>query len=226
MINLNSIHKSFGRKEVLRDINCSFHRGEIKGVVGENGAGKTTLFCCLAGLESYKGHIELEAGLKNSSIGYLPTTPYMLSKITGYEYLQLICRFRKIDNVDFDDKNIFDLPLQEYADLYSTGMRKKLALTGLLLQQNEVYLLDEPFNGLDLQSNLLLKDILLKLKSLNKYVIISSHIFSTLSEICDQILYLDDGNIVSTVQKNEFPQLEERMRNDSIRSRIDLLDLE
>ena len=226
MIQVQFLHKSYGNKKVLHDINCSFHRGIIKGIVGVNGAGKTTLFRCLAGLQGYEGNIELEDGLSNSHIGFLPTTPFMLSKVTGREYLQLLCKARKLNDIDFDAKNIFDLPLEEYADLYSTGMRKKLAITAILLQKNEIYLFDEPFNGLDLQSNLLLKDILLKLKSLNKYVIISSHIFSTLSEVCDQMLYLNDGRIVSSIDKEEFGQLESQMKNDSIRSRIDLLDLD
>jgi ATPase subunit of ABC transporter with duplicated ATPase domains len=87
--------------------------------------------------------------------------------ITGKEYIRLLCNARGKTNLDIDSKNIFDLPLNQYASTYSTGMKKKLAITAILLQENDYFILDEPFNGVDIQSNVILTEIILKLKELN-----------------------------------------------------------
>ena len=226
LVTIKALHKSYGNKKVLQNINLSFERGMVSGVVGENGAGKTTLFNCLSGMESYDGAIQLGESLNNDSIGFLPTTPFMLSKITGLEYLQLLCNAREVDSSQLIEKNIFELPLNEYADLYSTGMKKKLAITALLLQKNEIFLLDEPFNGLDLSSNIMLKAIIEKLKSLNKVVIISSHIFSALTEVCDQMHYLNAGLVEASVGQAAFSTIEAKMTNTGLKKRIDDLGLE
>jgi ABC-2 type transport system ATP-binding protein len=177
MITVTNLSKSFGKHKVLQDINVSFTQGNVYGIIGENGAGKTTLFRCLAGLENHEGTVNFNEGILKNIMGFLPTDLFFFSKITGKEYLQLLCNARKIKLDNIEEQNIFDLPLNEYAETYSTGMKKKLAITGILLQQNKVFILDEPFNGVDIQSNLLIKELILKLKSLNKIIIISSHIF-------------------------------------------------
>ena len=113
---------------------------------------------------------------------------------------------------DFEKRNIFNLPLDQYTENYSTEMMKKLAFMGILLQKNDVYILDEPFNGVDVHSNILILKIINKLKSLNKIVLISSHIFSTLNDCCDEIRLIKNGHFHKTVQKEEFALLEEEMR--------------
>ena len=124
-----------------------------------------------------------------------------------------------------DERNIFDLPLNQYASTYSTGMKKKLALTAILFQENEVYILDEPFNGVDIQSNILIAGIIHKLRELNKTVIISSHIFSTLADTSDEIHLLRDGNFVRTVAKPDFGKLEQELQEITLGNRIDKLGL-
>jgi len=136
MIVIEALHKNYGKQTVLQNINLNFERGKVYGIVGENGAGKTTLFKCIAGLETFTGSINYNNGILKNVCGFLPTNPYFLTKITGKEYLQLLCNARKIIESDFESKNVFDLPLNKYAETYSTGMKKKLALTGILLQQN------------------------------------------------------------------------------------------
>ena len=130
---------------------------------------------------------------------------------------------KKITNIE--DKNIFDLPLNQYASTYSTGMKKKLALTAILLQKNNVYILDEPFNGVDIQSNLIITEIIKRFKELGKTVIISSHIFSTLAEVCDEIYLMKHGEIIKTVEKKDFNNLEKEMKEFTIGNKIDKLEL-
>lgn len=220
MIVIKNLMKAYGKTKVLNGINLTLEKGNIYGIVGENGAGKTTLFNCIAGIEDYDGQIESEFDILKNHMGFLETTPVFISRITGWEYLKLLCIARNIKQDDFLEQNIFELPLNQYAENYSTGMKKKLALMGILLQKNEVFILDEPFNGVDIQSNILITELLKKLKQSNKIVIISSHIFSTLSESCDKIFLLKNGNISKDVDKANFDDLENEMKETVIGNRI------
>ncbi len=225
MIKIKGLGKYYGKNEVLKGINMEFSRGKVYGIVGENGAGKTTLFRCITGLESYNGEIISEIQPLKNHLGLLLTDPFFFSKITGKEYIRLLCNARNKKNINIDQKNIFDLPLNQYASTYSTGMKKKLAITAILLQENECFILDEPFNGVDIQSNIILTEIILKLKELNKTVLVSSHIFSTLSDTCDEIHLLRKGEQIKSVQKVNFKFLEQEMKETTIGNRIEKLEL-
>jgi ABC-2 type transport system ATP-binding protein len=225
MIEIAGLSKNFGENEVLKNINLVFSRGNIYGIVGENGAGKTTLFRCIAGLEKFEGKIISELRPLKNHLGLLMTEPFIFSKITGKEYIRLLCNARGLKDINIETKNIFDLPLNQYASTYSTGMKKKLALTAILLQENDYFILDEPFNGVDIQSNIILTEIIRELKALKKIVILSSHIFSTLNDICDEIHLLRKGEAIRTVQKSDFKVLEEEMKAFTIGNRIEKLKL-
>ncbi|PQV44494.1 ABC-2 type transport system ATP-binding protein [Jejuia pallidilutea] len=225
MIKIEELSKFYGKKQVLNTINLEFKKGKIYGIVGENGAGKTTLFRCISGLESYKGNISSDFSKLKNHLGLLLTEPYFFSKITGKEYIQLLANARQTKLTNIEDKNIFDLPLNQYASTYSTGMKKKLALTAILLQANNVFILDEPFNGVDIQSNLIITEIIKRFKKLEKTVIISSHIFSTLADTCDEIYLMKNGEIIKKVDQADFNTLEKEMKEFTIGNRIDKLEL-
>ena len=225
MITIDNLSVSFGNKEALKDINIHFSRGKVVGIVGENGSGKTTLFKCIAGLQEYKGVIKGEYTPLKNHIGFLQTEPYFFSKITGREYIQLLCNARDIKMDEIDNRNIFDLPLNQYAATYSTGMKKKLALMAILIQENKVLILDEPFNGVDIHSNIIITEIIHRLKLLNKTILISSHIFSTLNSTCDEIHLLRNGTFIKKVLKEEFALLEQELINFTIGDRIEKLHL-
>jgi ABC-2 type transport system ATP-binding protein len=211
MINIQQLNKSFGSKQILNEISVSFEKGKVYGIVGQNGAGKTTLFRCIAGLEAFDGTISSEVQPLKNQLGLLLTEPFFFSKITGKEYIELLLHARKQEVGDVSVNNIFNLPLHKYASTYSTGMKKKLALTAILLQQNEVFILDEPFNGVDVEGNFLITEIIHRLKEAGKTILISSHIFNTLKDTCDEIHLLQEGNFTKSVMKSEFDQLEKEM---------------
>ncbi|MBT8191693.1 MAG: ATP-binding cassette domain-containing protein [Saprospiraceae bacterium] len=221
MIKISDLYKSYGKNQVLQGIDLEIQKGQVHGLVGENGAGKTTLFRCLAGLESHSGQIQSDIDILKDNTGFLQTNPYFLSKITGWEYLKLLCSARNIKDEDFESKNIFELPLKQYAENYSTGMKKKLALTGILLQQNKVFILDEPFNGVDIHSNIMINEIINKLRNNGKYILISSHIFSSLSNCCDRIHLLKNGKIEKTVIKKDFEILNKEMKSFVLGDRLE-----
>ncbi|MDQ6902029.1 MAG: ATP-binding cassette domain-containing protein [Bacteroidota bacterium] len=225
MISVEALNKSFGTKTILKNINIVFEKAKVYGIVGENGSGKTTLFKCIAGLENYEGSIKSDFDKLKDHLGFLQTEPFYFSKITGREYIQLLCNARKIVIKDIDAANIFELPLSEYAVAYSTGMKKKLALTAILLLKNDVLILDEPFNGVDIHSNILITEIISKLKSLGKTILISSHIFSTLSETCDEIHVLKDGVFIKKAGREMFAELEQEMKDFTIGNKIERLGL-
>lgn len=225
MIIIRNLSKKFGTKEVLKKMNIQFESGKVYGIIGDNGAGKTTLFRCIAGLETYEGEINALVNPLKNYLGFLLTEPYYFQKITGREYIRLLCNARNIDCADIEAKNIFDLPLDSYASVYSTGMKKKLALTAILLQNNECFILDEPFNGVDIQSNIIITEIILKLKELGTTIIISSHIFSTLSETCDEIHLLANGYFSRSAQKEEFSILETEIKKRLVGNKIGKLGL-
>lgn len=139
--------------------------------------------------------------------------------------MKLLSNARNLKPIDFTEKNIFDLPLNEYAIKYSTGMKKKLALTALLFQENKFFILDEPFNGVDIHSNMIITEIILQLKQLEKTILISSHIFSTLNETCDEIFLLKNKTISMQVKKEDFDILENELKEFSIGNRISKLNL-
>lgn len=225
MIQVYKLSKNYGRLEVLKSLEMKLMEGKAYGIVGENGSGKTTLFRCLTGLENYVGQIDSPYDILKNHIGFLETNPYFLTRVTAREHLQLFCNARNIRIHDFEEKNIFDLPLNQYAETYSTGMKKKLAITGLLIQNNDILILDEPFNGVDIHSNMMILEMIKKWKAAGKTLLISSHIFSTLVESCDEIHLMSEGRFTQQFERHEFHQLEEQMRGFIMGDRIRNLQL-
>ena len=91
-------------------------------------------------------------------------------------------------------------------------MKKKLALTAVLLQDNRYFIFDEPYNGIDLESSMILTEIIHSLKAMGKTFLLSSHIFATLKECCDEILLLEEGRVQKVVPQTDFDALEDEMK--------------
>lgn len=210
MINVQDLSLSFTNNKVLKNITIGFEEGLVHGVVGLNGAGKTTFFNILAKiLKPDYGEINKNGTqLTGKETAYLETGNFFFSRITGNEYLKI---FRQT-NAEFDLKALqeyFKLPLDELVENYSTGMKKKLALLAVLKQDKPVFILDEPFNGLDLETNKILEIIILSLKQKQKTIFVSSHIIDPLLTTCDKIHLLQNGCFVKTYLKNDFSKIEE-----------------
>ncbi len=212
MLQIDKLHFQIGNTKILKGISIDFQEGKVHGILGKNGAGKTSLFRSLYGFyKPTKGSISyFGQKINKEKMAFLETENYLYPYMRGREYLKLL----KNDDALIDQWNaIFDLPLEQFSQEYSTGMKKKLAFIGVLLQDREILLLDEPFNGVDLESNEKIISIIQKLKG-EKTILISSHILSTLSEISDQINVLEKGQFTQRIVKEDFESFEEQLKKD------------
>lgn len=209
-ISITDLRYRYSRREVLRGVGLTLRPGSIHGLVGANGAGKTTLLGCLYGLlADYQGTVrESEGRPIRECAGLLPYEPYFYPRLTGREYVAfcLQARGQPVRGVDAWNE-LLELPLDQYAETYSAGMKKKLALLPLLVQSFRYLILDEPFNGLDLGANLLLMEILRRLRRQGTGLLLTSHLLGSLTELCDEITVLADGQVLRHYARPEFGQL-------------------
>lgn len=197
MIEVKNLTKKYRDQVAVDNFSYTFEKGKVYGIMGENGAGKSSLFRCIAGIERCDGSVLID---KKCQLGYLSDTSFFYSFVTGYEYIEFCLRAKdKRCNRDMIEKlNVkFSLPLNRYACKYSLGMKKRLMLMTLMLQDNDIVIMDEPFNGIDLVGTIVLRQWLKEMKSAGKCVILSSHIVSAISDICDEITYIHKGKIVA-----------------------------
>lgn len=212
MIKVQDLTVSYGKHTVLDKLNLELQPAQVHGLIGLNGSGKTTLLNTVYGLLKPKsGKVFLgEKKLTRENIAFLPTQNFFYSRITGQEYLQLFKSQNQSFNIE-EWNSLFELPLGELIENYSTGMKKKLALLGVLSLNRSFIILDEPSNGLDLESNQILKKILLRLKETGKTILITSHILEMLWTICDEIHHLENKKIQHSYSLNEFHILENQI---------------
>jgi len=206
MLEIKNLSVCFKDKDVLQSLNLEIEEGIIVGILGKNGAGKTTLFESLYQSQKYSGEILWKKQkLLRENISYLETENYFYPYITGREYLSYFAKDKLPKTIELAEK--FQLPLEKYVQYYSSGMKKKLALIGMLMLDKPINILDEPFNGVDFEGVHLLYDIIRELKQSNKIVIISSHIIETLFHTCDRIVTLENGIISNIFEKSDFEKL-------------------
>lgn len=206
MLEIKNINVTFKNQKVLNDLHLSIEEGCILGILGKNGAGKTTLFESLYQSLKFSGNITWNnERLQRKMVSYLETENYFYPYITGEEYLSYFASAKETEISKVIEK--FNLPLKKYVQYYSSGMKKKLALIGMLMLDKPINILDEPFNGVDFEGVHILYDIIRQLKFENKIVMISSHIIETLFHTCDKIAVLQNGKIEKIYGREDFDQL-------------------
>ena len=211
MLTIRSLQVEYKKQSlILKGITLSMESGKIHGIVGLNGAGKTTLLNTLYGfIRPVEGSILYNDNpLHRRDIAYLEAENYFYPYMTGREYLDLFPAGENGFQVDNWQK-LFNIPLNDITENYSTGMKKKLALLGVLKPDKPILILDEPFNGLDLESAHILTLILQQLREKGKTVLITSHVFETLTSGCDYIHHINNGMIEQSYSKEQFGMLKE-----------------
>jgi ABC-2 type transport system ATP-binding protein len=212
MLNFQQISHNFGSKQVLNSLDLVLESGTVHGLIGLNGSGKTTLLNCLYDFVSpQSGQILWNSQkIQKQDIAFLETQNFFYSNLTGREYLSIFPESEKGFDVN-SWQNLLNLPLDEMIDGYSTGMKKKLALLSILKLDRPVIVLDEPFNGLDLETNHLVEKLILILKQKGKTILITSHILGILHTVSDKIHWLKEGRIEKSFEKNNFQDIDSQI---------------
>jgi len=224
MITIKDLTVSYEKpQKVINGLSLSLGEDTIHGIVGLNGSGKTTLLNTLYGLKKPDaGEIRRDGSpLTKKQMSYLVTENFFYSNITGREYLGLF------KNQAFDEdkwNQLFLLPLDQIIDGYSTGMKKKLALLGILKQDKLIMILDEPFNGLDIETCRVIRSILLRLREKGKTIVITSHIIETLTNLCDFIHFLEKGVIKISHGKAGFNAFEREIFESIENRNVQMID--
>lgn len=207
VIKVRNISKTINKKKILDNISFDIYEGEIVGLVGKNGAGKSTLLKIMTGLYSYdEGEIyyynyNLKTDYEKSMsiVGTLIENPDMYSNLTGKKNLEIFkSMFKGIDEGTIEEI-VRIVEMEKYLGkkfkTYSLGMKERLGIASSLINKPKILILDEPTNGLDREG---VKNIMKMLKELkDTTIIISSHMLSDIEELCNKIIFINDGKIDS-----------------------------
>lgn len=201
---LENVCKSFNHNLVLDKINVTFESGKIYGLNGRNGSGKSVLLKLLCGIYNvsdgsilYDGKPIKEA-ITFNKVRALIEKPSFFPDLTGFENLQLLAKIQNIISDDDILKAMEIVNLSSEKDKkfskYSLGMKQKLGIAQVIMENPDVLFLDEPFNGVDRVSIKKISDFLNVLKKEGKLIIISSHILEDL-KLADEIYNFDNFKI-------------------------------
>ena len=211
MIEIKNLSKNYGDKQALKNLNLTIKSGEIFGFLGHNGAGKSiTLKSLVSIIEPTSGSITVDGlDLKEhrqevkEKIAYVPDTPDIFLQLTASEYWDLLAAAYQLPEADVAKRRhdlieLFDMGahVDETMASFSHGMRQKSVLIGALLSDPDVWILDEPLQGLDPQASHDLKELMKAHAAKGKTVIFSTHVLDTAQQLCDELAILKKGDLI------------------------------
>jgi ABC-2 type transport system ATP-binding protein len=211
-IELRRLGKDFGPKRALRDVSLSVGWGEVLGYVGANGAGKTTTIKILTGLirptsgdAFVGGHSVLEEPLEvKARLGYVPESGALFEKFSPVEYLTLIGRLYRLSEARIRDRmgeelRTFSLEADKDKPMgvLSKGTKQKVCWISALLHDPEVLVLDEPLNGLDVETVAHVKEMMRRRAQQGRTIFYSSHLIDIVEKVCTRIAVIHAGQLVS-----------------------------
>ena len=216
MLSFKNISKTFNSDifrrpfVALKDVSFEIKSGKIVGFLGANGAGKTTsLKIAMDFIRPSSGSVEFasELGTNNreifSNIGYLPERPYFYPHLTGREFCFYMGSLLELDKKVIESQIAkwaprfkIDFALDREIRNYSKGMLQRIGFLVTLLHDPKMIILDEPLSGLDPIGRKELKDVITEVNREGKTIFFSSHIVSDVEEVCDEVIFLKDGELV------------------------------
>jgi len=212
MLEIRNLTKRFNGIPAVESVSFTIRPGEILGYVGPNGAGKSTTVKMIIGLlEPSEGQILFQGrsvienlvGFQHR-LGYVPEEPNLYPYLSGWEYLQLVGRLRGMRRNVLEPKldeflHLFSLWEDRHCPLssYSKGMRQKILLSAALLHNPDLLILDEPLSGLDVNTALVLRDLLQGLAARGRMILYSSHVLEVLEKVCSAVVILCKGQVVA-----------------------------
>lgn len=237
------LHKSIGKKEIIKGISFNIKEGEILGFIGPNGAGKTTTIKLIIGLQNFlRGHITINGyDIKKDfeeaieKVGTIVENPDLYMYMSGYDNLKLVANlYKEIDKSRIDEvvKLVgLENRIKDKVSKYSLGMRQRLGIAQAILHKPNLLILDEPTNGLDPEGIKQVRDLIAKLAKEEKMaVMISSHNLSEIENVCNKICIIKNGEIVEQTGieeiKKEVSKGEYIIEVDSPKKAKELLECE
>jgi len=211
-ISVRDLRKQYGNKAAVDGLSLTVPRGCFFGFLGPNGAGKSTTIRMLTGLiPPTSGSIELlgmpmpEQGLEiKKRIGLVPDESLLFDRLTGGEFLEFVGRMYGLARQVARERSRELLALFELQDSgrkliaeYSKGMRKRVAMAASLIHHPDLFLMDEPFEGVDAVGARLMKDILLDQVRRGATIFLTSHVLEVVERLCDRVAIINDGKIVT-----------------------------
>lgn len=216
LLECQNLYKSFGKKQILKDVSFEIDEGDILAFIGPNGSGKTTTIKLILGLQSIdKGKVTINGfDVKKNfvksieKVGAIVESPDTYMYLTGWQNLKLTANLYK-DVSDEKIKEIVKLVdlegrINDKVSKYSLGMRQRLGIARALINEPNVLILDEPTNGLDPEGIKDLRNLLKKLAKEGLGILISSHNLAELESFCNKVLIIDNGTIIVTSEVKEF----------------------
>lgn len=212
MLELRHVTKYYSGIPAVEDVSFIARPGEVTGYLGPNGSGKSTTLKMITGLIEpsegeilYRGEpIHRDRIAFKQRLGYIPEEPHLYPHLTGLEYLEMIGQLRGLPEVATSDRihgflRLLSLYEDRYVPIssYSKGMRQKILLAAALLHNPDLILLDEPFSGLDVNSALILRDLIRGLAARGKVVLFSSHELETVERVSSRVVILHKGRVVA-----------------------------
>ena len=210
MIEIKHVTKTFGTKKAVDDLDLTIPTGEIIGFIGPNGAGKTTTIKMMTGvLNPDEGDIlingksiQKEPLEAKRQFGLVPDSPDMFLRLKGIEYLNFMGDIYEVDTQVRQQRiealaETFEMKeaLNDKILSYSHGMRQKIIM-GVLINEPEVWILDEPMTGLDPQSSFRLKQMMKEHAAKGKTVFFSTHVLEVAEKLCDKIAIIAHGKMI------------------------------
>lgn len=218
MIEISDLYKYYGDYRAVGPLSITIERGQVVGLLGLNGAGKTTTLRILASdLLPTSGDVRIDGidAVNDSErirarVGYLPETPPLYGEMTVREYLRFVGRLRGVASRDIGKRVNEILGMTELGGVADTiiqtlshGFRQRVGIAQAIVHQPSLVVLDEPISGLDPVQIVEMRRLVRNLRD-EHTVIISSHILSEISETCDRILVIRDGQIAASGTEGEL----------------------
>lgn len=204
VIQVDKVSRYFGEDCVLKEAELTLYEGQVCGIVGNNGSGKTVLMKCICGfLPVTSGIIRVrgkEIGREvdfPESLGVIIESPGFLTDLTGFRNLEILAFMnRRITPAQIRlimKKVGLDPDMKKSVAKYSLGMRQRLGIAQAIMEEPELLVLDEPFNGLDKQGVEDMRKILLELKAQGKTILLASHNEDDIRILCERVFEMDGG---------------------------------
>lgn len=205
MISVDNLTKAYNDKNVIENISFNLESGKIYGLIGANGAGKSTIINCVTGVfKPDEGEILMDKSavydnsVAKEKIGLIPDEPIFVSSYSVKRFVKYYKSFYTNFSDEVFDKycDVFSIDTKKSADNLSLGQKKRLQIALVMARDTDVIVMDEPENGLDNDARNDFRNIIRNVADEGKSILISSHDLGNIENMCDEIIFIDNGRIL------------------------------